>query len=179
VRAEDNGALVRRSIEELWNEGRLGQVEQLFAPDYALHVLYGVDAAGVGGPLGARQRVAMWRAALQDVEVTIEDLVVAGDRVVARWTGRGTDGEDHWWGLPATGKRVSWAAITISRVAGGKIAEEWLAWDRLDLWQQLEAVPPTRALFAPGAAGDVSGAAGPGRGALCVAPSAPSERRTR
>jgi predicted ester cyclase len=152
MRAEDNGALVRRSIEELWNEGRLDRVEQLFTSYYALHVLHEVDAAGVGGPLGVRQRVAMWRATLRNVHVTIEDLVVAGDRVVIRWTGHGTDSEDHWWGQPATGKRVRWAAITISRVADGKIAEEWLAWDRLDLWQQLEAAPPTRALFAPGAA---------------------------
>jgi predicted ester cyclase len=152
MREEDSGALVRRSIEELWNEGRLDRVEQLFRSDYVLHVLYEVDAAGMGGPLGVRQRAAMWRAALHDVEVTIKDVVVMGDRVVARWTGRGADCEDHWWGPPATGKRVSWAAISISRIAGGKIAEEWLAWDRLDLWQQLEAAPPTRALFAPGAA---------------------------
>jgi hypothetical protein len=95
MREEDNGALVRRSIEELWNEGRLDRVEQLFTSDYALHVLHEVDAAGVGWPLGVRQRVAMWRAAWHDVEVTIEDLVVVGDRVVARWTGRGTDSEDH------------------------------------------------------------------------------------
>jgi steroid delta-isomerase-like uncharacterized protein len=152
MRSEDKGKLVRQSIEELWNEGRLDRVEQLFTSDYTLHVLYEGDAAGIGGPLGVRQRVAMWRAAFTDAQVTIEDLVVAGDHVVARWTGHGTDSEDHWWGPPATGKRVRWAAITISRVADGKIAEEWLAWDRLDLWQQLEAAPPTRALFAPGAA---------------------------
>jgi steroid delta-isomerase-like uncharacterized protein len=152
MRSEDNGELVRRSIEELWNEGRLDRVEQLFTSNYTLHVLHAVDSAGMGGPLGVRQRVAMWRATFPDAQVTIEDLVVAGDRVVAGWTGRGTDSEDHWWGRPATGKRVTWAAITVSRVADGKIAEEWLAWDRLDLWQQLEAVPPTRVLFTPSVA---------------------------
>jgi predicted ester cyclase len=150
--AEDKGDLVHRSIEQIWNEGRLDQVEQLFAFDYALHVLYEGDEPGVGGSLGVRQRVAMWRTFFPDVRVTIEDLVVAGDRVVARWTGRATDSEHHWWGPPATGKRVRWAAITISRVAGGKVAEEWLAWDRLDLWQQLEAAPPTAAFFKSGVA---------------------------
>jgi predicted ester cyclase len=152
MRAEDNGDLVRRSIEELWNEGRLDRVEQLFTSDYTLHVLYAGDAPGLGGHLGVRQRIAMWRVIFPDVRVTIEDLVVADNRVVARWTGRATDSEHHWWGPLATGKRVRWAAITISRVAGGKIAEEWLAWDRLDLWQQLEAAPPTAEFFKPGAA---------------------------
>jgi predicted ester cyclase len=152
MRTESNGELVRRSIEELWNEGHLDRVEQLFTSDHALHVLYEGAEAGLGGPLGVRHRVAMWRAIFRDVQVTIEDLVVAGDRVVARWTGRGTDSEHHWWGPPATGKRVRWEAITISRIVGGKIAEEWLAWDRLDLWQQLEAAPPTREFFTPGVA---------------------------
>jgi hypothetical protein len=59
MRSEDNGELVRRSTEALWNEGRLDRVEQLFTSNYTLHVLHAVDAAGRGGPLGVRQRVAM------------------------------------------------------------------------------------------------------------------------
>jgi predicted ester cyclase len=150
--AEDNGALVRRSIEKLWNRGDLSVADDVFAPDYVLHPSYEADAAGPCGPLGVRQRVHMWRAALHDLHITIEDLVAAGDRVVTRWSGRGTDAEDHWWGMPATGKVVTWTAVLISRVAEGQIAEEWLLWDRLGLWQQLEVAPPTPLLFAPGAA---------------------------
>jgi predicted ester cyclase len=126
--AEDNGALVRRSIEELWNRGDLSVADDVFAPDYVLHTLYEADAAGLSGPLGVRQRVHMRRAALHDLRITIDDLVAAGDRVVTRWSGRGKFGEDHWWGTPATGKVVTWTAVLISRVAGGKIAEEWLLW---------------------------------------------------
>lgn len=157
--AEDNGALVRRSIEQIWNRGDLAVADDLFAPEYVLHPLYRVDEAGQSGPLGVRQRVAVWRAALRDLRITIEELVAAGDKVVTRWSGSGTDSEDHWWGTPASGKVVTWTAVLISRVADGKIAEEWLLWDRLGLWQQLEVAPPTPLLFAPGAASSHASAA--------------------
>ena len=70
----------------------------------------------------------------------IEEIFSAGDRVVVRWTGSGTHvGEIN--GVPATGKKIRVDAITIHRMADGKIAETWEVWDTLSFLQQVGVVP--------------------------------------
>jgi predicted ester cyclase len=44
-------------------------------------------------------------------------------------------------GVPATDRSFEVEAITIHRIADGKIAEEWTVWDALGLLQQIGAVP--------------------------------------
>ena len=82
----------------------------------------------------------MFLAAFPDLHVTIEDVVAEGDRVVVRTTYTGTHQADLQ-GIPATGKTVSESAITIFRLANGKIAEGWLVADNLGLMQQLGVIP--------------------------------------
>nr|EJI96948.1 snoaL-like polyketide cyclase family protein [Rhodococcus sp. JVH1] len=71
---------------------------------------------------------------------TIEEMFSAGDRVVVRWTGTGTHvGEVN--GIPPTGNKIRVDAISIHRLADGKIAETWQVWDTLGFLQQLGAIP--------------------------------------
>ena len=70
----------------------------------------------------------------------VEDIFSAGDRVVTRWTGIGTH-VGELMGIPATDRSFEVEAITIHRIADGKIAEEWTVWDALGLLQQIGAVP--------------------------------------
>jgi steroid delta-isomerase-like uncharacterized protein len=70
----------------------------------------------------------------------VQDLVASGDRVVARWIGRGTHiGELN--GMPPTGRKVEVDAISIHRMENGKIAENWTVWDTLGFLRQLGVIP--------------------------------------
>jgi steroid delta-isomerase-like uncharacterized protein len=71
----------------------------------------------------------------------VQEVMSAGDdRVVARWIGRGTH-RGELMGLEPTGKPIEVDAISVFRIAEGKIAEEWTVWDALGLLQQVGAVP--------------------------------------
>ena len=135
--SESNKTLLRRDAEEVWNQGNLDAVDELFATDVILH------AAPPGVPPGAKgvkQLIAGYRAALPDFHLTIEDLIAEGDRVVNRWSMTGTH-NGELMGIPPTGKKVTSTGISIVRIADGKIAEVWGASDQLGLMQQLGAIP--------------------------------------
>jgi predicted ester cyclase len=79
-----------------------------------------------------KRTIALNRAAFPDVQLTVDDQIAEGDKVVTRWhcemTHLGTLGS-----LPATGKRVTITGITIDRFEGGKIVEAWRSMDVLGL----------------------------------------------
>jgi steroid delta-isomerase-like uncharacterized protein len=140
--SEDNKALVRRFFEEVLNEKRVDRADELVAPDYLDHAAVPGQAPGLEG---AKQRWAMYFAAIPDLHTTIDDMVAEGDRVVVRYTGEGTQ-KGELLGIPPTGKRFRASGICIYRLAEGKIAENWEQDDLLGLMQQLGVVP------APGSA---------------------------
>lgn len=78
--------------------------------------------------------------AYSDLNFTIEDVVAEGDKVVVRFTLRGTH-KGELLGVAPTGKKVSQAGISIFRIAGGKIAEIWAVHDTLGVMIQLGAIP--------------------------------------
>jgi predicted ester cyclase len=82
----------------------------------------------------------MYRSAFPDLRVPIEDLIAEGDRVVTRWTARGTH-QGELIGNAPTGNRVAVTGIIVDRVSGDKIEEEWVNYDTLHLMQQIGAVP--------------------------------------
>ena len=136
--SEENKEKVRRFLEEAFNEGNLGVVDEIFASDYVLH-----DPANpeeISGPEGIKQFVQMYRSAFPDSHVTVEDQIAEGDEVVTRWTGRGTH-QGELFGIAPSGNQVEFSGITISRFEGGKIAEDWTNSDTLGLMQQIGAVP--------------------------------------
>ena len=138
----DSKEIVRRVATEPWT-GNYAVIDELVAGDYVGH-----DPAlpePTRGPEGVKQFYDEFRAAYPDASLTIEAQLAEGDYVTTRWTGRGTQ-QGELMGIPATGKQVTVSGITISRLAGGKIAEEWTAWDTLGMMQQLGAIPaPTTA----------------------------------
>jgi len=101
---EANKAIVRRYVEEGWNQGNLAIIEQLLSPTFALHspVLAEVSY----GPAGFQRVRTLFRSAFPDLVLTIDDLLAEGEQVVNRWTGRGTQ-QGAWQGIPATGKPVT------------------------------------------------------------------------
>lgn len=134
----ENKALARRLVEEAYNGGRLDVTDELVAGDFVGH-----DPSlpeEVRGPAGVKELIAGYRAAFPDIHVTIEDQIADGDRVVTRWSVKGTH-QGELMGMPATGKQATVTGITIDRIVGGRIAESWDNWDTLGLMQQLGAVP--------------------------------------
>ncbi len=137
--SEENKALVRRSIDEMFNKGNLGVADELTAPDYVEH-----DASNPGdwgrGPDLAKQGATIFRTAFPDLHIAIDDMVAEGDRVAFRWTAHGTH-KGAFFGISATGKQVTFTGISISRIADGKVQEGWAVWDTMGLLRQLGAIP--------------------------------------
>jgi steroid delta-isomerase-like uncharacterized protein len=92
------------------------------------------------GREGEKQALATFRSAFPDLRVTTEDLIAEGDKVVLRWTARGTH-EGDLPGVPATGKQATLKGIDILRLADGRIVERWAEYDNLGLLQQLGLAP--------------------------------------
>ena len=134
---EANKDLYRRWFEEVVTTGDLELADRLLADDYVLHF------PGRPGPVdreGHKSLVIMFRTAFPDWIETVEDVIGEGDKVVVRVTGTGTH-EGDFQGIPPTGAKVTATGIGIGRMADGKVAEAWAAYDALGLLQQLGAVP--------------------------------------
>jgi steroid delta-isomerase-like uncharacterized protein len=132
--AEENKALGRRAWELADNPDILDEV---YAPDVVWHE----PDQEIRGLEQAMQFVPTYNTAFPDMSVTVEDVIAEGEKVVTRVTLRGThQGETEEFGLP-TGRQVELKGITISRIEGGKIVEEWDAYDNLSAMQQLGLVP--------------------------------------
>ena len=132
---EENKALARREIEEIFSaDGNLDAAEEIYAPNYISH-----QPAGEGDIRGVeaiKEFAAGIREAFPDTEATIEDQIAEGDKVVTRFTSRGTH-QGELWGIPATGRKVEVRSVSTNRMEGGKIVEHWTSADRLGMMQQL------------------------------------------
>jgi len=128
---EQNKAIARQAFDEILSRGRFELAEQLYAKDFINHGIHSnatleEDQTALKG----------WHDAFPDVSIVPEKLIAEGDLVTIYWIARGTNtGTGN--GLPATGKKVEQAGITIWRIVNGKIKEEWSAFDQLSLMQQL------------------------------------------
>lgn len=132
---EQNKVLVRRWITEC-NRRNFSAIEELFAPNCVLHH----PGREIEGVENVRQHLTSFCAAFPDLRITIEDLVADDDKVVVRLNLRGSHKGDLM-GIDPTGKTVEIAVISITRVEGNKLAEQWEIYDSLGLLQQLGAVP--------------------------------------
>lgn len=137
--APDLRALARRFYEEFWCRGNADAADALVIADVLIHDL---PAGWPPGRDGFKRLVREWRSGFPDMHETIEDLIVEGDRVVGRFTLRGTH-RGLFRGIAPTGRRVEIGGIEILRFADGRIAEWWYSEDTLSLYRQLGLLPPT------------------------------------
>ena len=136
--AEDNGALVRRAVEAIWNRGELGAADALFAAGYVNHG--GLIPDLVRGPEAVKVAAALYRLAFPDLRVSVRGLRAEGDTVVLRWVAHGTPPADPAGGVPpGSGARLT--GVPRSRLAGGRIAESWTRWDRGGALRRLALAP--------------------------------------
>ena len=150
---DENKALVRRFYESFGKEDSVRRIREAenhemeaekvlrtifteaYAPDCIMHATEGDRSLEED-----IKWTVIYQAAFPDLRVTVEDMVAEGDKVVTRWTMHGTH-EGALRGIPATGKQGSVKGITIKRIAGGRVVEEWPLIDMLGMMQQLGVVP--------------------------------------
>ncbi|MCP5110053.1 MAG: ester cyclase [bacterium] len=134
--SEENRAIIRRLVDEVWNQGKLSVIDEIHTPNYVGHA----PPEHMRGPEGYKELVAKYRAALPDIRWSIEDMITQGDRVVFRWSTRWTHKGDLG-GIAPTGKKGTAMGISICRITDGRIAEEWATWDALGFLQQIGVIP--------------------------------------
>jgi steroid delta-isomerase-like uncharacterized protein len=135
--SEESKVIVRR-FWGVWEEGNIDLVDELLAPDYVNRSPATPDQPT--DPEGIKAVVGMFRGAMPDLRVIIEDMIAEGDKVVVRYTIEGTH-EGELFGVPPTGQRLSIKSISVERVSDGKIREHWRITDSLDMMQQLGVIP--------------------------------------
>jgi steroid delta-isomerase-like uncharacterized protein len=138
MNSESNKSVMRRYFEEAWNKGHLELLDELVAANYVNHNPFLPDLPP--GPEGLKPIFIGFRAAFSDLNYTIEDLISEEDKVVTRWTMRGTH-TGELMGIPPTGKQVTVGGMQVERIAEGKIVEHWRTSDDLGLLQQLGVTP--------------------------------------
>jgi steroid delta-isomerase-like uncharacterized protein len=134
AQAEAHKALVQQFVEEFWNRGELDAANELMTRDAVIH------EPVAGTPENLKAVATMIRAAFPDWHSTVEEILVDGDRVVERWTGRGTH-RGEFQGISPTGKSVAVPGVVFYRIVDGKIAEFRGQFDRMSLMQQLGVIP--------------------------------------
>ncbi len=131
--AEENKTVIRRLVEEVYNDNNLDVLYELVAQDMANHSAIPEHQHGIEG----FKHVNRWvRAGFSDAHYEIEDMIAEGDMVACRITVSGTHDGD-FQGTPPTGKRFSVDHVHWHRLADGKLVERWAVRDDLGAAQQL------------------------------------------
>jgi len=126
ITEEEAKALIER-VDEIWNEGNLALVDELYAPDFVEHfVNSSEDIVGIDA---VKKWVTDARTRYPDLNVTTEEIIVKDDKIVVRWTTTGTNAE--------YGKKVRNSGVAITHVVNGKFAEEWFYYTGAAVLRQL------------------------------------------
>jgi steroid delta-isomerase-like uncharacterized protein len=139
MNAGNNQAIVRRWYSDVLSEGRTALIDSLFAPTYTHHEEI-VPGGWPRGVAGAQALAHTYRTASSDIRYTIDEQLSDGDKVVTRWTARGTHTGD-FLGAPGSGRSFTITGISIERIENGQIAETWSNWDLMGLLVQLGLAP--------------------------------------
>src|ERR671921_1961188 len=128
---QENKAVVRRFIEEVYNRGNMDVADEVLAPNF-------VSRDGLTGEEASREdlkrEIAEQAAASSDLHFSIEEQIAEGDKVVTRTIGSGTHDLEEYEGLAPSGARITIENIDIDRVVDGKIVEERSVSDTAPLW---------------------------------------------
>jgi predicted SnoaL-like aldol condensation-catalyzing enzyme len=131
--AEQNKQIMRRMIEEVWNQGNLLVAEELFAPEHTSPSAPDLPP----GPESVKMLVTMFRSAMPDYHMVIDMIMADETKVVARFIQSGTHVGAPLMGMPPSGRRAEWTEIGVLEIKNGKIVKSWYEVDMLSMIQQL------------------------------------------
>ena len=134
---QDNSAIIRRFVDEVINQGKMGSAEEFVWED----VVEQVPLPGQGPGLeGLKDVLRGMRSAFPDIDFSIKEQVCEGDKVVSRFEWTGTH-KAEFMGVPATGRQVRVWGVVIDRLEAGRIKDTRILMDALGLMMQLGALP--------------------------------------
>jgi steroid delta-isomerase-like uncharacterized protein len=141
--ATEMSPFVKRLVDA-YNQRSLDEFDELLADDIVLVR----DGEKAHGRVEFKAILSRLQRAFPDIQYRIDDVIVAGDRVVLRWEARGTHRGDYL-GVAATGRPVTYGGVTIYELREGKVARIWVAADLLSLLRRMRetragATPETR-----------------------------------
>lgn len=128
-----NKAIANREWEA-WSKGDFEAFKEVVAPEYVYYM-----PSGSTKSLSREETIEMGKMVhngFPDVTFSIEEMFAVGDRVISRYTLRGTH-QAETQGIPATGNKIEISGIMINRIENGKVVEDREEADRLGLMQQL------------------------------------------
>ena len=135
--SEANKALVRRIVEEVWNGKKHDMIDEFYAADF---VNIDPSSPEVKNLEQFKQWVAEMHAGFSDEQITIEDLIAEGDKVVEQWSAEATHTGD-FMGIPPTNKKTNMSGINIFRIVDGKVKECVWSYDTYGFMVQLGVIP--------------------------------------
>jgi predicted ester cyclase len=149
---EENKAIFRRYIEEVWNQTNLELVDEIF-DRYVSHQPDGQTLER--GPEDVKRFVGEFRVAFPDLRLIIEEQLAEGDKVMVRATLRGTH-QRGFRGMAPTGKEIEERGFSVFRFSEeGKVVESWdsyysqLSLMRQSIEQELRVARSIQQAFLP------------------------------
>jgi steroid delta-isomerase-like uncharacterized protein len=142
-----NNVQVSRGVfEELFNQGKLDFVDKNYDASFEGHetLVEDYDREEL------KKNAQGYRSAFPDLTIAVEETVEAGDKVLVRWSARGTH-RGNFLGKSGTGKQMATQGLSVFTFRNGKIAEEWTQWDALGVVQDLGITPQIQQPGAPAA----------------------------
>jgi predicted ester cyclase len=130
---DENLAVARRFFNECWNEGAVDILTDIMDPEHVHHMAN----RDMPGPENVKKLIVALRTAFPDFHIDIDDEIVSNDKVVLRWTIRGTHRGD-FYGQAPTGNKIEYTGIDILRFANGRIVELWNQMDAVGFNRQME-----------------------------------------
>jgi predicted ester cyclase len=138
--SEENKEKVRRFLEEGFGQGKTELVDEVLHSDFVCYDPNS-ETGEIRGTQTIKGEIEYFHSAVPDLTFTVEDQVAEGDKVVSRYTARGTH-EGEFFGVAGSGNRVEFTGIQIDRFdESGKMIEEWPEYDLLGAMRQMGAIP--------------------------------------
>jgi len=135
----DTREIARSYFERLINRHDLGFIPTLFDPAISFHDPAIIPGGQVSGHDGVHRFFTTFFQVFPDVHFNIDDLFVEGEKAAIRFTWTGTH-RARFLGIDITERHVTVPGIDIFHVSGGRIAEVQVAFDRLELIEQLGGI---------------------------------------
>jgi steroid delta-isomerase-like uncharacterized protein len=131
---------IERYSTEVWAQGNLDAIDDIFASDYVRHGP-ALEGGTSEGAKSLKELVGVYRTAFPDLQVPVEASTGEGDVVITRWSATGTN-TGEMLGIPPTGKPIEIFGFWMHRFEGGQIVEEWATWDTHGFLAQMDVTLP-------------------------------------
>ncbi len=117
----------------IWVSGNMSLVDEVYSPEIVRHVAGYEDVVGIEA---YKEEMKSLHTIFPDMSYSIDEIFVKDDKVYYKYIFSGTN-TGPYGDLPPTGKKVKVVVMEIDRIIDGKIVEEWIFYNQLEVMTQL------------------------------------------